>query len=99
MGSPVQGALFGDGFFNRAKFFEEVYANSNAGGDDRAYLNDSSGDDDFQASASRALLSNDSSASWLYGFEYVRSTADNGGSDKAELAAVDYVLELRGYWD
>jgi YD repeat-containing protein len=97
--SPLEGALYNARFYNRAKFFEQVHANTDAGGNDRAYVYDASGNEVFQASASGASLRGDHAATWLYGFEYVRASATRGGTDKAEVSAVDYILKLEGRWD
>jgi len=96
---PIFTALFGEGFYNAAKYFEEVYAEGQSGGDDRAYIYDSAADDYFRASGSQARISYGASATLLYGFEYVRADAGSGGTNKAEIAAVDYILQLEGDWE
>jgi len=98
VGTAVDSALYGTGFFNRAKFFEQVHAEGGAGGEDRSYLYDSAGNDRLGASADRAWLSAGNTVTWLYGFEYIRAQSSNGGIDTADIAAVDYVLELDGDW-
>ena len=55
-------------------------------------------DDYFQASGTSARIFNDRVITWLYGFEYVRTTAAQGGTDSAEVVAVDYILQLAGDW-
>jgi len=94
--NTVESAMFGAGFYNRAKFFEQLHAES-IGGDDRAYLYDSSGDDHLQAAADRAWLAAGGAVEWLYGFEYVRAQGTGGGQNTAEIAAVDFLLELDGF--
>ncbi|MBN2477088.1 MAG: S8 family serine peptidase [Pirellulales bacterium] len=91
-------ALYGDGFYNRAKLFEQVHARAEAGGYDQAFIHDSAADDYFRAWTDRGQVSYQGSATWFYGFEYVRALADQGGSNKAEIAAVDYLLRLDGNW-
>jgi hypothetical protein len=51
--SPTEGALYGDGFYNRAKSFEKVtaFANTEAGGSDVALLYDSPLNDSFKFTA------------------------------------------------
>ncbi len=106
--TSTHGALFGAGYYNRAKFFEEIHADgqsggndsggNDSGGNDKAYLYDSTVDDYFQASGSGAQLRNELTVTWLDGFEYVRAIATGGGANHAEVAAVDYLLELDGNW-
>ncbi len=43
------------------------------------------------------MFSSAGSASWLSGFEYVRAAASEADGT-AEVAAVDYILELAGPW-
>ena len=94
--------LFGSGFHNRAKSFDEVHAyayQSGQDGPDRALLNDTALDDHFEGQGNRAAISNTDYAVWAYDFDFVRATASDGGSDHAEVNAVDYVLELLGDWE
>ena len=57
-----------------------------------------SGDDQVQASSNGASMISANAVNWLYGFEYVRAQSTLGGDDTAEIAAVDFVLELDGEW-
>ena len=94
--------LFGSGFHNRARSFDEVHAyghQSGQGGRDRALLYDTAMDDHFEAQGNRATLSNTTYAVWIYDFDYVRAMAMRGGTDTAEVDAVDYVLEVLGNWE
>ncbi len=94
--------LFGSGFYSRAQSFEEVrvYAGqSGPGQQDRADLYDTALDDNFEARANRGTLSNTAFTAWIYDFDYVRAKATRGGSDTAEVDAVDYVLDLLGDWE
>ena len=99
-GTDVQ--LFGLRFHNQTKSFDQVHAHagqSGQDGQDRAVLDDTALDDHFEAEGNRAMLSNTASAVWMYDFDYVRALASQGGSDTAEVDAVDYILELLGDWE
>jgi len=97
---PTIGALYGDGFYNRAKHFDGVHAYATADGHDTATLVDSPGDDTFYA---------DPTAGALYGagfynrakyFEEVHAQAGSNGNDVAELhdsPSVD-LLEAESDW-
>lgn len=87
----------GTGFSNRVNDFEEVQAISSAGGQDIAYLYDSALADHLQAYGTTASVTNVRSAVWAYGFSRLRAFGGTG-QDRQEVAAVDYVLELRGIW-
>jgi subtilase family protein len=94
--------LFGSGFYNRARSFDQVHVyagQSGQDGQDRALLHDTALDDHFQAQGNRAMLSNTAYTVWIHDFDYVHATASLGGSDHAEVDAVDYVLELLGDWE
>jgi subtilisin family serine protease len=87
--------LYGSGFFLRAKQFEKVQAVSGAGGQDVAYLFDSVLADHFQASGNTAQLINAAQTLWISGFDQLRSFG--GKKDTHQVAAVDCIIELRGY--
>jgi len=95
--SAGSASLMGDGFSHRAKYFAQVDARGE-GGYDHAILYDSAGNDRFQAAGSQAVLTMTDMAAAMYGFEYVRAISHRGGSDTAEVAAVDFILELAGMW-
>ena len=69
-----------------------------AGGADSATSYDSTGDDRLWAAGNRALLCNESAAVTLGAFERVRARADHRGNKTAQLAALDFVLQLEGPW-
>jgi hypothetical protein len=81
----IEGALYGDGFFNRAKFFEELHAHANAGGFDVTKLYDSPGDDQFVATPTYGGLSGEGFHNWVKFFDAVHAYATAGGYDVAKL--------------
>ena len=95
---PAYAKMYGDGFYNRARFFEEVHADAGSGGYDYARLFGSVLDDRLRASDSEAQLSNPVQATWIDAFDYLDVYAVSGGTDRAEIAAVDYLLRLLGDW-
>ncbi|MCX7424936.1 MAG: S8 family serine peptidase [Planctomycetia bacterium] len=95
---PTETRMSGSGFDNRAKFFEQVYAESDKGRDS-ATLYASGTTDRLQASAALARLLGEAATVDLSGFEHVRAYARPGGLNTAEVAVLDYVLELLGAWD
>ncbi|NQU20222.1 MAG: S8 family serine peptidase [Candidatus Nealsonbacteria bacterium] len=96
--TSAYGVLSGEQFYNRAKFFEQFEADARGGQNDRAYLDDSVGDDLLGAAANWVRLAGAQRDARAYGFEFVRAASTAGGSDRADLAAVDYLLELAGDW-
>jgi hypothetical protein len=90
--------MYGEGYFNRAKLFEHVFASGAAGGADLATLDGSSGSDHLSAQANAAEWLNDVSAVHLSDFERVRARTDSQGNDTARIGAVDFVMELEGQW-
>ena len=96
--SPGSASLTGAGYSIRARSFAQIDARGGDGGHDQALLYDSSGNDHFQGSADHAMLTTPDAAASLYGFEYVRASASRGGNDTADVAAVDYLLEMIGPW-
>ncbi|NUQ66443.1 MAG: S8 family serine peptidase [Pirellulales bacterium] len=94
---PVWSTLSGDGFNNRAKYFEDVRTEAGAGVD-AARLLDSAGDDVLAIDAAQLSLMDQQRAVWAYGFELATARANRGGSNTAEVSAVDLVLELLGDW-
>ena len=88
---PIAGALYGDGFYNRAKYFEGVHAYATAGGGDTAWLNDSAGDDLYVGSAVADALFGQGFYNRAKFFETVHIRTDSGGVDRAVL--YDAVLD------
>ncbi|MEE8450706.1 MAG: Ig-like domain-containing protein, partial [Thermoguttaceae bacterium] len=98
---PIQGALYNptyqesytNGFYNRAKYFEEVTAFGDTGGRDVALLNGSSENDLFLSDPTGAVLSNPTyQQSYTNGFsnrvrafDEVYGTAGEGDDDRAYL--------------
>jgi len=96
---PNQGALFGDGFYNRAKFFEAVHAYGTAGGYDSARLYDSAGDDHFVLRPDDGALFGDQFYNRAKFFEEIEANADAGGQDNASYESVkDAHLEAANDW-
>ncbi len=89
---PEAAALFGEGFFNRAKFFDGVYAYATAGGHDVAELFDSAGDDSFVADSIAAALYGEGFFNRAKLFEAVHAHSTAGGTDEAIL--YDATLEV-----
>lgn len=67
-------------------------------GTDSATSYDSTGDDRLWAAGNRTLLCNESAAVTLGGFEQIRARADHRGDKTAQLASLDFVLQLDGAW-
>ena len=86
--SPSLGQVF-TGFYNRAKFFEEVYGYSVAGGRDTARLFGSDQDDVFTSDPTKAVLANAAyQESYTHGFSnearsFERVYANAGEGDDA----------------
>ncbi len=89
--------LSGDDFFIRARFFEDVLADGGAG-TDVASLVDSGGNDRLAVDAAQLSLTGLDLMFSAEGFERVIARAARGGTDTAELNAVDLVLTLLGQW-
>jgi hypothetical protein len=56
VGTPESSALFGTGYYNRAKYFDEVFSDLSQGGDDRVSLEDTDEDDTLLLDGSTAQL-------------------------------------------
>jgi VCBS repeat-containing protein len=78
-GRPTYSYLVGNGFFNRAKGFDAVYANATAGGvNDRAFLYDSAGNDSFYAYPTYSYLTGNDFYNQANGFKTVTGYATAG---------------------
>ena len=99
-GDPTEVSLYGDGYYNRVKYFEGVHAYGSNGGIDEANLHGSAGDDHFYASLTEASLYGDGFYNRAKGFEKVSGNAVDGGNDVAELhdSALDDLLEAEDDW-
>ena len=98
---PSQAALYGAGFYNRAKFFDEVFAEAGSLGYDQAELYDSASVDLLEARDDWARLSH--ALDWLFEasrFDYVRAVAGSAGNtrDTAPLDTLLFELVLDGPW-
>lgn len=94
---PVLSSMSGDGFLIRARCFEDVYAEGGAG-TDVARLVDSAGDDLLSVDGADVTLAGKGLTLSAYEFERVAAQASRGGTDTAEITAVDLVLQLLGQW-
>ena len=107
---PGQAALFNgtfereytQGFYNRTKAFEEVYAKAHEGDDDRALLYDSPEADLLEADGNWVRLSNEA-LDFLFeaaGFDHAKATTedDKNEIDISEFAVLDFELEFEGPW-
>ncbi|MBN2473443.1 MAG: peptidylprolyl isomerase [Pirellulales bacterium] len=91
--SPTEAALWGEGFYNRAKHFDEVTADAGSGGFDEARLYDSVDTDNFEfsAEANSGVMYSDTYVPPLAsgyrntanGFDRVLAFATAGQSDSA----------------
>jgi hypothetical protein len=94
----AEARMSGPGYDNRARGFQQVTAHG-SGGYDQATLFDSALDDHFAATGDLATLRNAAFVTWVYDYDLVRTVSDSGGNDRAEVDAVDYVLQVVGPWD
>jgi hypothetical protein len=70
-----------------------------SGGADSATLTDSAFDDELSAAGNEATLANDlGQITTLLAFEQVKAITVNGGSDTADVDAIDFTLEQEGAW-
>ncbi len=110
--SALYSTLYGAAFYNRAKHFEEVYAQAGAAGDDRALLWTAQTDggtdggplilDRLSVDANRATLLSVAMNSLLQAidFDYVRAVANEpGGVGDGQTATLNFVLSMEGPWD
>jgi len=102
--SMIQGELWGTGFFNRAKNFDQVYADLGQGGADNVELRDSSGDDFLEAGGAWAAISNED-AGWRYdiggllGLNDLVTPYSSEGDDTDDIMyPITYTLDLT-YWN
>lgn len=102
LGDPIQGILCRTGsYYNRAKLFEEVYADALTGDDDQAVLLDSASADLLQAESNWACLTNvDVNTLYQAGnFDGVTATATTGTNRKRVLLPLAFLLTLQGPWE
>jgi len=102
VGSSTRGRLNGPGYYLQAIRFDAVHAFSESGGQDKAWLYDSGGDDVLVAKAkSTSLLGSLSSSDFknrVVGFAEIEVTACYGGNDRARIydSALDDYLHAEG---
>jgi len=75
--------MVGDGFENDARSFDDVIACAIGGGNDRAFLYDSAGNDRFYGTATRSWMVGDGFRNDARGFDNVFAYANAGGNDRA----------------
>ncbi len=87
VGTPTYAAMHGQGFYNRARSFQEVYAEATAGGVDVAKFYDSPGHDLYVAAPDYNALSNQQLNFKIEAtyFESVHAYATAGGVDLAKF--------------
>ena len=90
--------MVGAAFRNEAHGFKRTFGIAKAGGQDRAVLADSAADDRLVALRDFATLTRDDIVKRATGFAVVTATAVNGGLDRLQQQAIDYVLQARGRW-
>ena len=108
---PDQAKLYSDSFFNRAKNFRYVHAYG--GDEDKAYFNDSTADDYFEAKNGGSEEGNDwaqlrDAADAVFevwargGFGYVEANSGTGDYDTTDIddeEDLDFVLKMTGDWE
>lgn len=85
VGTPTYAAMHGDGFYNRVRFFGEVYVEAIQGGVDVARVFDSPGDDLCVATSTYGEVSGSGFKNIVRYFEGVHVYGTAGGSDLARL--------------
>ena len=88
------GKLYGEGYLNRAKFFESVAGHGSSGNDLARLI--ATGDTHLRASGSQATLSG-AIVSAVYEFDWVRAISTDS-SNTRDLEAIDYLLNFYGPW-
>jgi len=97
---PTWAKLYGLGYYYRALSFREVYAYGSRSGNDMAILRDSALTDYLNAADNWAEMFDGAVDYFLrvQDFDYVKAVSTTTTGDIKTVAAVDYVLNLRGYW-
>ena len=93
-GSPVEAALSGTGFYNRAKFFDAVHGYATLGGNDSAELTGSDLSDTFAGTSTDGALYGSGFYNRAKGFDEVHGYA-NAGHDVAFIARGAHLEALR----
>ncbi|KKK80691.1 hypothetical protein LCGC14_2820970 [marine sediment metagenome] len=100
-GTPDSSALFGTGFFNRAKFFEQVFADAGNGGNDVAELHDSALNDLLDAQGDVARLTNEDLGAIFQQatkFDTVTAFGTTGTNRRDVRLPLSFVLQFNGTW-
>ena len=99
--TPEASALFGTGYFNRAKFFEQVFAEAGNGGNDLAELHDSGLDDLLLAEGDSARMTNEDLANIFQqatDFGTVRVLGTTGTNSRDVRTPLSFIIEYFGTW-
>ena len=94
--TPSYTRLLGSGFYNRAKYFEEVYATGSASSN--VSIQTAPGDNYLEASGSQLYFTNASVKLWLDDFGTVVAKSVAGSTKRKHVGAIDFVLVTQGYW-
>ncbi len=101
-GTPDYSKLVGPGYYNIAYGFSQVTAYATAGGtNDKADAYDGIGADLFRAVGNTFDMIG-SGSDYEYtgvGFDRVTVHGDNGGSNKLEMDAIDFLFSQEGSWE
>ncbi|MCY2987208.1 MAG: hypothetical protein NTY19_04980 [Planctomycetota bacterium] len=91
------GRFQGAGFDAYAEGFDHYFASATQGGYDRSYLYDSSGNDALQGRSNWYLLTTPLATVRGDGFDYVKATKHEAGTNTLDVSAVDYLFEGTGW--
>jgi hypothetical protein len=94
--TPAYTRLTGSGFFNRAKYFEEVYATGSTSSN--ASIQTAVGDNYLEASGSQLYFTNSSVKLWLNDFGTVVAKSVAGSTKRKHVGTIDFVLVTQGFW-
>jgi hypothetical protein len=98
VGNPSYSFLEGSGFFEEAIGFTTVNAAGGGGTDTATLFGAAGGGNTFTGSGNRAWLSGSGYAINLMDFASVVAEATGGGTNKRELATLDYAFSTIGDW-
>ncbi|MCY2990968.1 MAG: hypothetical protein NTY19_24295 [Planctomycetota bacterium] len=91
------GRFQGAGFDAYAEGFDHYFASATRGGYDRSYLYDSNGNDALQGRSNWYLLTTPLATVRGEGFDYVKATKHEAGTNTLDVSAVDYLFEGSGW--
>jgi hypothetical protein len=93
------GTLTGANFSVSVSNATSLTVNGGGGGQDTATLQDSTSNDHLAAAGDEATLSNDLGyLTSLMAFSQVQAKSTNGGTDTAQVDAIDFALQQQGNW-